>query len=80
MIGTSTSSDSEIARCVASRSTGIGRDVAWKRGAVLPARSSRSVRKRMASKFSACTISIAPVSRATDMVSSSSRSDSASPS
>lgn len=49
MTGTSTSSASEMARCVASRSTTMGREAAWKCGAVLPACSSRSVMKRMAS-------------------------------
>ena len=47
-MGTSTSSASEMARCVASRSTSIGRACAWKRGAVRPAASSFFVSHSMA--------------------------------
>jgi hypothetical protein len=54
-----------MARCVASRSTSIGRACAWKRGAVRPAASSRRVSHSMQSAFSAWIIAIAPCARAT---------------
>ena len=69
MIGTSTSSDSAMARCVASRSTSIGRECAWKRGAVRPLASRRLVSHSMQSAFSAWIIAIAPWLRATSSTS-----------
>ena len=65
----STSSESAIARCVASRSTSIGRDAAWNFGAVCPAARSCSVSQAMQSVFSAWIIAIAPSRRATASVS-----------
>ena len=63
-IGTSKSSASEMARCVASRSTTNGRDAAWNFAAVMPFSSSRSVSQPMQSEFSAWIISIACSRRA----------------
>ncbi len=47
--GTSAISARVQARCVASRSAGIGREVAWKCGAILPSDSSFAVKWRMMS-------------------------------
>jgi hypothetical protein len=62
--GTSTSSESMIARCVASRSTGMGREAAWSLGAPRPAASSFSDSHAMQSLFSAWIIVMAPSRRA----------------
>jgi len=47
--GASASSASAIARCVASRSTGCGRDTAWYFGAVRPSHTSLVARHIIAS-------------------------------
>ena len=63
-----------MARCVASRSTTKGRDVAWNLAAVMPFSSRRSVSQAMQSEFSAWIISIACSRRAAASASSISRS------
>ena len=57
-----------IARFVASPSSSGGRVSAWKCGAVFPAASACLTRTSIASPFSACTITSAPVSAATSIV------------
>ena len=75
-IGTSRSSEKVMARCVASRSTGMGRDAAWYFGAVRLAAVSFSVSHAIASEFSACTMTIAPSRRAQSNTDRISRSES----